>query len=59
MQGQQRTWHEERYVWNQRIEEKDGEIEELRRRLDEMERRFGERCDGEAALDGMTEAGRN
>jgi len=57
MQSQQRTWHEERSVWNQRIEEKDGEIEELRRRLDDMERRFGESCGGETPLDSMMEAG--
>src|SRR6266480_3349685 len=57
MQSQQRTWHEERSVWNQRIKEKDGEIEELRSRLDEMERRFGESCGGETPLDNMMEAG--
>jgi len=45
-------------VWNQRIKEKDGEIEELRSRLDEMERRFGESCGGgETPLDNMMEAG--
>lgn len=57
MQSQQRTWQDEKSVWNLRIEEKDEEIEELRRKLNEMERRFGEKGEVETPLNGMGEAG--
>jgi hypothetical protein len=52
-----RTLQTERSIFCQRIEERDKEVEDLRRRLDEMERKFGEKSGSGTPLDPVLETG--
>jgi len=50
-----RSLQTERVQFCQRIEERDKEVEELRRRLNDMERRLGDRSPGSAPLEALHE----